>query len=275
MAQYTVFGGRGFIGSEIVKKLKLLEHDVTLIQRDDKNISKKNLGIVIYCSGCGDCENTPFDVLNANTSQLAYLLSDCHFDKLIYISSTRVYLNSDTSTEDCDLIISHNDNRRLFNLTKVISEELCIKSNKNCVIVRPSNVYGLALSSPLFLPSITRDAINKKEINMYVSEDYSKDYICVSDVAKYCIKISNLKISKGEIFNLAAGNNTTAKNIAEVLKKETGCNVIWHVTNRKDEKFPITSIEKAKKLILNYEPKNVLDDLKKMIIDFKNVMAVK
>ncbi|WP_337242221.1 NAD-dependent epimerase/dehydratase family protein, partial [Proteus faecis] len=77
--------------------------------------------------------------------------------------------------------IHTSDNRRLFNITKLAAEEICLKSNKNITIIRPSNVYGTAINSSLFLPSIVRDAIQKKEINMFVSPEYSKDYISVND----------------------------------------------------------------------------------------------
>lgn len=59
MAQYTVIGGRGFIGNEIVDQLKKLKHDVWVPQRDEQTLFTKDLGIVIYCAGNGDCQNTP------------------------------------------------------------------------------------------------------------------------------------------------------------------------------------------------------------------------
>lgn len=59
-------------------------------------------------------------------------------------------MNGDESSETSDLIIRQDDNRRLFNLTKLVAEELCFKSGKPFTIVRPSNVYGVALKVPCF-----------------------------------------------------------------------------------------------------------------------------
>ena len=55
MSLYTVFGGRGFIGSEIVKQLNELGHNVFVPERGDESIYHKDLGTIIYCAGHGDC----------------------------------------------------------------------------------------------------------------------------------------------------------------------------------------------------------------------------
>lgn len=270
MSLYTVFGGRGFIGSEIVKQLNLLGHNVFVPERDDQSIYHKDLGIVIYCAGHGDCKNAPFAVLEANVSLLSSLLQNASFDRLLYMSSTRVYMNQEVSFESADLTVCVDDNRRLFNLTKLVAEELCLKSNKDVCIIRPSNVYGVALNSALFLPAITRNAINFGKIEMYISKKYAKDYVCVDDVVNACIRLSMIDDAKGKIINIASGYNVTADEIAEVLQRVTNCEVIWHEVKFANEHFPVTNIDLLKKLIKDYSPRNVLDDLQEMISDFEH-----
>ncbi|MCC9213027.1 hypothetical protein LOK03_08040 [Escherichia coli] len=65
-------------------------------------------------------------------------------------------MNENCAKENADLLICHNDNRKLFNLMKLAAEEICRLSKRNVIIVRPSNVYGLALNSKLFLPQIIK-----------------------------------------------------------------------------------------------------------------------
>ena len=55
-----------------------------------------------------------------------------------------------------------------------------------------------------------------------------KDYISVQDVAKACILLSVHPDSFREIINVAAGYNITAGEIAEVIKSNVECEVIWH-----------------------------------------------
>ncbi len=270
---FTVFGGQGFIGSEFVSQLEMRGEEVFVPKREDPDIYEKGLGTIIYCAGYGDCEKDPFNVLNANVVLLSNILQRANFEKLIYVSSTRIYMNNISSNPDSDVSIIYEDSRRLFNLTKLTAEEICIKSKKDCLIIRPSNVFGLALNSPLFLPSITRNAINNGYIDMYVTEDYAKDYVYVGDVVKSTLQILDSKKDKPKIVNVASGVNTTAKEIADILKNKTGCDVNWHNTEKNDkEQFPITDITELKKYI-DFEPIQVMTALEKMVDKFIRALS--
>lgn len=265
-AKYTVIGGNGFIGGEIVNLLKENGENVNVPVRDCQKIFNSDLGIVIFAAGNGDCVQRPFDVFNSNTRLLADILERAEFTQLVYISSTRVYMAQESSSEDSNVTICNNDKRRLFNLTKLVSEELCLRSEKNTVIVRPSNVYGTAINSKLFLPSITRDAVNKKTVNMYVTPSYSKDYVSVKDVAEVIYKISFG--CRQKIYNIASGINTTAQEIADLLQLYSHCNVVWH-PGCMDDHFPITDISSIKDEF-GFEPRNLSDDIYSMIMSLKN-----
>lgn len=269
MKRYTVFGGRGFIGSEIVSMLEAAGQNVWVPPRDDESVFDTDLGTVIYSAGQGDCKNAPLGVFDANCRLLADLLARGKFERLLYVSSTRVYMNQDSAVEGDDLKVCSDDQRRLFNLTKLVSEELCLKSGRNITIVRPSNVYGLALNSPLFLPTITRNAVNYGRVDMYIHESYAKDYISVQDVAKACILLSVHPDSLGEIINVAAGYNITAGEIAEVIKSNVECEVIWHDISFPKEVFPVTDISKMKLLLGDCSKRNVLEDLGTLISSFR------
>ncbi|MUH96725.1 NAD-dependent epimerase/dehydratase family protein [Aliivibrio fischeri] len=262
MSKFTVFGGRGFIGSAFVKELRTQGHDVFVPEREDLSIYEDDLGTVIYSAGYGDCQNDPFNVLQANVVLLSSLLEKSKFNQLVYISSTRVYMNQDESFEDSDVTVCSKDNRRLFNLTKLTAEELCLRSTRECLIIRPSNVYGLALDSNLFLPSIIRDAINNRVVNMYVPKNYAKDYIYVNDLVKDVLYILSINRSQC-IYNIGSGVNITSQQLANIIQDKTACDIIWH-ENSCEETFPITSI-----VLKNRKKRSVLDDLSTMIADFK------
>lgn len=265
MSQYTIIGGQGFLGSELASQLE--KYSPVVPPKNDESIFNKNLGTVFYCAGHGDCNNNPFKVYDSNLNYLSKLLQNADFEKLVYVSSTRVYMDQNSSQETGDICVLKNDPRRLFNLTKLTAEELCLKSQKSVVIVRPSNIYGGAINSPLFLPSIVRDAVNKKQVNMYISPEYNKDYVSVKDVAHCMIELAKKPSLEQPIVNIASGKNVSAQSIADILQSNTQCEVIWHPTHQKDDQFPVTDISYLKSLI-DFKPRSVELDLKEMIKQF-------
>lgn len=273
MIQCTVIGGRGFIGSEVVKVLSESGYNVHVPEKNAPEIFTQDLGIVIYCAGNGDCANNPMKVLDSNVTLLANILEKSNFDRLIYLSSTRLYVDRETSLETDPIIISPEDPRRLFNLTKLTAEELCLKSKKNIVILRPSNVYGPAINSPLFLPMIVKNALMKKHVDMFVVPEYAKDYLSVKDLTFAILEFVKMKDWSGvDIFNVASGENVTAADIAKVIRSKTDCEVKWH-PGFIGEKFPPSSIVKLQSIIA-YRPSHVLSDLDKMIEEFSGLLKI-
>lgn len=268
MRRVTIIGASGFVGSELTKYLERFGYTLRCPMRRELDDLCGDLGTVVYIAGygvCGDIHDK-LNCVHANTISLISVLKNCKFDRLIYFSSTRLYMGSMDSDESSDLLLLNDDNRRLFNLTKLVSEDLCLSTEK-AVIVRPSNIYGTALKSPLFLPSIARDAVKNSHIDMYVTPSYEKDYISVEDVCMLIEKLIFTKKLKNKIYNLASGENTTSKSISDVIEAETGAEVLWHDVENEDY-FPVTDIYNIVSEF-DFKPKSVLADLKKMIIDFK------
>ncbi|HBA7937336.1 TPA: NAD-dependent epimerase/dehydratase family protein, partial [Escherichia coli] len=81
MSKYTIIGGNGFIGSHIVTLLKEQGHNVVVPDRNSCNSLNGELGKIIYCAGNGDCAESYFSVLEANTVLLAKLLKNAQFEK--------------------------------------------------------------------------------------------------------------------------------------------------------------------------------------------------
>lgn len=272
MDKITVIGGKGFIGNELVHYLKKKKYNVYVSGRNDKSIFTQDLGTVVYCAGYGNCSEGPFDVLQSNTDYLSSILQKATFKRIIYLSSTRLYMGSESSREDSNVKINTDDNRRLFNLTKLVSEELCFLSGRDAIVVRPSNVYGLALDSNLYLPSITRKAIQTGRVDMYVSPGYSKDYVSVKTVVSAIEKLIAHKV-KHNLYNIASGYNTSAREISEILLEHIDCSVTWHEVNiEKEDKFPETNIERLNEEF-DVEKYSVNEDLPLLIQNFKNVLA--
>lgn len=238
----TILGASGFVGKALSTYLENLNYEVVTLERDEESPSD-NCGTVIFAAGFGDC-NKPLDVVNGNLTYLISRIRTLKYRRFIYFSSTRLYMSGASSEENCDLIIKNDDYRSLFNVTKIAAENV-LKKFSNVVIVRPSNIYGPAFDSSLFLPSIVRDAVRVGEINMYVRKEYEKDYIHINDICSLVSKIINKDNLDYDIYNLASGYNIQANIIAGCLSKLTSCQVNWHDILSEDI-FPVTSIERIK-----------------------------
>lgn len=267
---FTVIGAGGFIGDELSKFLEKKNIEVRRIFRNTLIPKDVDLGVVIYCAGYGDCKKDPSNVIDANVNLLKEIVYNYNYKRLIYISSARLYLGNTASNEESDLEILNSDNRKLFNLTKLCAEEICLSSNKDNIVLRISNVYGKAIKSPLFLPSIIRDAIINRLVNMYVTPEYEKDYVYVGDVSDAIFQISNKPDVKYKVYNLASGVNTKASDIAQVIENKTGSDIKWHSVVAEDF-FPLTDVSRIKEEI-KWNPRNVLDDVSEMIDLFEKAL---
>jgi nucleoside-diphosphate-sugar epimerase len=261
----TVIGSNGFVGRHLVEQLE--SQNIQFNTPNKGKLPGGNLGTVVICAGHGDCKNFPLKVFDSNAQLIVDLIKNSSFTKIIYLSSTRLYKGISGSNEKSDLLIETADDRRLFNLTKAVAEEVIIRSNINYSILRPSNIYGGAFESPLFLPSIVRDALIKGRVSMYVDPDYAKDYVSVLDLVEVIIKCCVSNDTDNQVINVASGENITAQQIADKLQSETGCKIDW-LENNNNDYFPVTENELMKKII-NSKPRNVLDDLGQMVDEFK------
>src|SRR5437016_3963737 len=94
MIQLTVLGASGYIGSHLVTELLRQGHAVSTPGRREP-LTGIALGTVIYCVGLtNDFRFHPYDTVEAHVCHLSHILQCCRFDRLIYLSSTRLYLGT-------------------------------------------------------------------------------------------------------------------------------------------------------------------------------------
>ncbi|URQ59614.1 NAD(P)-dependent oxidoreductase [Pantoea alhagi] len=259
----TIFGMGGFIGSAISNNLTTLGYEVNRGDWKVRDFNQQYLGDVIVACGVGDCRKVE-EVIYSHVDVVRNIVNSSTYNRIIYISSTRVYLDNHESNPYGSLLISPNDKRVLFNQVKLLAETIIQSQEKPALILRPSNVYGKAFNSPLFLPSIIRDAIQKRAVNMYVTPDYSKDYVYCDDICRaVAIGIKN-KISG--VYNIASGENFSAGEIAAILKSKINTDIIWH-ENAALDKFPVIDINDSVK-DFGFQPVKVKEMLNEMIDDF-------
>lgn len=219
---FTVIGGKGFVGSAVVARLRTEGHDVFVPERCDPLLLQRHLGHVIYAAGVtADFRSRPFDTMRAHVGLLAELLEDASFESLLYLSSARIYRHAAKTHEESPIAVRSEDPEDYYDLTKLAGEALCHASGRRKVrVARLSNVIGRDFRSANFVFDLIRSACRDGHIELRSALDSEKDYLMVDDVADLLPKIALQ--GQYRCYNVAAGINTSHARILGAIAETTG-----------------------------------------------------
>ena len=218
-AGYTILGARGFIGQRLRAMLLAKDASCYAPDRGDEAIFARHLGTVFYCIGLtGDYATRPFDTVEAHVSALARVIEKASFDRLIYLSSTRLYdsLGEGPATEAADLPLNPANPRHIYDLSKALGESLCLTaSSGRARVARLSNVYDTALDATGVLPELLRRLRRERRLVLDAASGVVRDYIHVGDVVRGLLAFA--EDTRGGIMNLASGQNVSNGEIIACL----------------------------------------------------------
>ena len=239
-----VTGGEGFIGSNLVERLKRLGHDVVVV--DNKNSSNdirdyelmkslmEDVDFVFHLaaeSKIGTCIDNP--VLAASTNELGTctLLQAARengVSRFIYSSTSAAYGNNpfpnvETQPDDC---------LNPYSVSKVNGEKWCKTYTDlyglKTVILRYFNVYGPGQpTSGQYAPVMgifTRQRDAGEPLTIVGDGEQRRDFIHVSDVvnANIMAAISNQSDEYyGKVYNVGSGVNYSVNQIAAMISDST------------------------------------------------------
>lgn len=220
--KFTVFGSRGFIGSHLTRALTARGYDCVTPARTD-TAPAQDLGHAIWAIGLtADFRQRPIDTVRAHVAAVLDVLDRGRFESFLYLSSTRVYSGTSEANEGATFVVDPMNSSDLYNLSKLMGESVCHASGRqNVRVARLSNVFGPDFQSSNFLSTIIRDAVEHGQIGFSTAVDSSKDYVGIDDVTNALIEIATR--GRHNIYNVAAGANTTNGAIAQALRQITGC----------------------------------------------------
>lgn len=261
--KFTILGSSGFIGSHLAAHLRQQGHECFTPERSDPTIFTENLGHVIYCIGLtADFRQRPFDTVRAHVCVLADVLERCCFDSLIYLSSTRIYGRSQSTDEDSVLTVDPQNFSDLYNLTKLTGESLCFATGRPTVrVARLSNVYGADFESENFLPSLIRDAVMNRGVELHTSLDSAKDYVSIDDVVDILPRIA--LSGRERVYNVASGKNVANKALIEHLSLVTGCTIVVADVAVKVT-YPAVSIDRISQEF-KFEPRHLEGEIQRLV----------
>jgi nucleoside-diphosphate-sugar epimerase len=216
---YTIFGGFGFVGSELARQLEASGHKVLRVGRDNWPDKGANLGQVIFCIGMtADFRKRLIETFEIQLLRLYEALTNYRYESFLYLSSARIYSDAISTHEDSPLLVRPTTSDHIYNISKIAGESLCLAYDSPKIrVARLSNVYGMQDRSNLFMTAVMREAVEQGQVTIGQAPESSKDYIAVEDAAALLIAIS--KAGQMRLYNVACGSNFTHRQIADVLEK--------------------------------------------------------
>jgi nucleoside-diphosphate-sugar epimerase len=258
MGLVTVVGARGFIGSHLVRELLANRREVSVLERGGH--LNGALGTLVYCAGVtADFRVFPYGAVRAHAVDLMPLLENAEFERLIYLSSTRVYGVAPANTnEDAALAVRPGDPDHLYNASKIMGESLIATSGRPAHVLRLSNVVGFDTAGGGFLGQVALAAVGTGIIPLQTALSSEKDYVGIRDVVAAIVAVIDGHATRA-VYNVAAGVNTSHAEIMGELVNLTGARV--EVAGQAPAfKYPTISVERLRGDV-DWHPGNVLREL--------------
>ena len=260
----AVAGGRGFIGGEVMRRAAAAGWIVTLISHQD-DVRDQHFESLIYCSGVAwGADERAADAWDAHVVAPQRLLANNHIDRVVYVSSTRVYDGAASTNEAAALTIGRVDIPDVYRVSKIAGEAVLLSMHENATVARLSNVYGPSFTSGLFLSDVLRQAGKMGRAHIRSALTSAKDYVSVGDVADTLLQLAALE-NAGTIFNVAAGRNIQHAEIAAILEREG----IPVTTGDAAENIAMPIDVSRLRGLLDWSPRSLTDDLPALIAQFR------
>jgi nucleoside-diphosphate-sugar epimerase len=244
----TVVGAEGFIGRRLAARLRARGQAPWTPAKGDPALLSRDLGLVFYCAGLtADYDRRPFDTVAAHAGLLSELVRADRFERIVYLSSTRLYdgLAKPQVAEDEALVFDPADPRRTYDLSKALGENLVLtRAGGRGAVARLANVYDAAPGSPGFLSEWLARAASAKALALDSSPHVARDYIHLHDTVEALVAIADA--ADGGVWNVASGALATNGAIAAVFEAQG-----WRVSFAADARPappPVTAIARLRAL---------------------------
>jgi nucleoside-diphosphate-sugar epimerase len=229
MTKILVTGSKGFIGTQIVKRLNKSEVMTDSInskridlQKIDEVMKLDTSDIVIHLGGKIKKGLEWNEYFNNNVLGTLNILEYCikkNVKKMIFVSSY-VYGNPKyLPINEEHIIFPHNR----YTKSKILAEQLCEFYAKNfdlnIIILRPFNIFGKKLSNGFLISNLFKSIETNEKITI-INKNSKRDFLHVDDFVDVILKIKDSDF-KFEIFNIGSGKSYSFMDIIKKVEKIT------------------------------------------------------
>ncbi len=255
MKRVLIIGGLGFIGCHLaeacvekgyevtilsrsknkIENIRSIENKVKLIIKDVKEIGEevKGFDYVFHLAGSTDnyaiIEGEPYKDIEMNcVSTIAVLEAIKKYNpKARLILASTFFVNGRPEK----LPVNKNSKCEplgLYGATRLTAEHFCQVYHRvfdlNTVVVRFTNVFGEREQSnnkkKAGFNYMIKQAVEGKEIQLYDSGEFYRDYVYVTDAASACVTVAE-KGKTGETYYIGRGEFVKFKELIDILVQQT------------------------------------------------------
>ena len=229
MIKVLVTGSRGFIGKQVVERLK--ESEVITDSIGSKRIDLKNIkevmrlntsDVVIHLGGKTIKGLDWNEYFNNNVLGTLNILEYCinkKIKKIIFVSSY-VYGNPKYSPINEEHPI---DPHNAYTKSKYLAEQLCEfyakNSDLNVIILRPFNIFGKTLPNGFLISNLLKSIETNEKVTI-VNRDSKRDFLYIDDFVDVILKIKDYDF-KFEVFNVGSGKSYSFNQVIKEIEKSS------------------------------------------------------
>jgi len=227
MVKILVTGSRGFIGKQVVNRLK--KSEVITDSINSKRIDLKNIeevmrldtsDVVIHLGGKTMKGLDWNEYFNNNVLGTLNILEYCitkKIKKIIFVSSY-VYGNPKcTPINEEHPIDPHN----AYTRSKYLAEQLCEfyakNSELNVTILRPFNIFGKTLPNGFLISNLLKSIESNEKVTI-VNKYSKRDFLHIDDFVDVILKIKDYDF-KFEVFNVGSGKSYSFNEVIKEIEK--------------------------------------------------------
>lgn len=270
-----VTGNRGFLGSNLIKKLREDSHEVIgwdIVEGNDvcnPNLTAENIDAIFHLACPVDPANyqkvaIPTILASSVGTYNMLELAKKNKAKFLYVSSSEVYGESlQLPYKETDPgIVNTQGNRAYYGESKRFGEMMTMVYHHyfglDVRIVRPFNIYGseMRYDDSRVIPSFMRAKKEGKPLVVNDSGQSTRTFCYVDDFTEGIIRAMFYSHTNGQIFNLGSEEEVTMLLLASMVNTNVE---IGQTTRSGEQKHRSPDIDKAKR-ILSWEPKISLKD---------------
>ena len=247
----TVFGGGGFVGSALVRRLvadgyevavadnflagsrthltgipglgPVISMDVLDFDAVRKYLLANRPALIVNCVGdtfIPSAYDHPERFLDINVRATLNLLRaavESRAERVLHLSSTEVYGDhgAHACKEDAPLAPENT-----YAVSKLAADRLCytfaLEHGLTTVIARLFNAYGPRETHPYIVPEIIAQLSRGPELTLG-NLQAERDFTYVDDTAAALAALLRVPVRAGEVFNIGSGNPVSIRYLAELL----------------------------------------------------------